>query len=296
VYKSKGGLNLGGGKVKICAAQMNIVSLGVKENLEKAELLTRRAGEEDCDIICFPEDFLTGPLDKENLSYAQKIPGDFTEKFSKLAEEYGLHIVMGTMIERDGENYYNTSVLIDDSGKILGKYRKIRLWFTEKEYLKEGNEVSVFNTRLGKIGITICWDLAFPEITKEMALKGARMVFCPSFWRFVDKYGGLTSKKLIEKTPEHDTEAIFVDACASARAIENEIVHIFVNGYGDFKTQRLIGHTQINIPFYSTVALAGANEEKLLIKDVDLDLTELAEKVYEIRKDSSSSLTRRGRP
>lgn len=274
-------------KVKICAAQMNIVSLGMKENLGKAELLTRRAGEEDCDIICFPEDFLTGSLgNKENLKYAQEIPGDFTEKFCKLAKEYGLYIVMGTMIERDGENYYNTSLLIDDSGKILGKYRKIRLWFTEKALsLKKGNETSIFSTRFGKIGITICWDLAFPEITKEMALKGARMVFCPSFWRFEDKYGVLKSKKLIEKIPEHDAEAIFVDACASARAIENEIVHIFVNGCGDFKTQRLIGHTQINIPFYGTVALAGTNEEKLLIKDVDLNLTELAEKVYGIKKE-----------
>jgi len=266
---------------------MNIVSLGVRENLEKAEFLARQAGKEHCDIICFPEDFLTGPLGKENLNYAQEIPGDFTEKFSKLAKEYGLYIVMGTVIERDGENYYNTSVLIDDSGKILGKHRKIRLWFTEKVYLKQGNEASVFNTRFGKIGITICWDLAFPEITKEMALKGARMVFCPSFWSFEDKYGPLTSKKLIEKVPDLDTEAIFINACASARAIENEIVHVFVNSAGRHKGRTLTGHTQINIPFYGTVALAGANEEKLLIKDVDLDLTELAEEVYEIKRNSN---------
>jgi len=264
---------------------MNIVWLGLKENLEKAELFARQAGEENCDIICFPEDFLTGALGKENLRYAQEIPGDYTEKFCKLAKEYGLHIVMGTMIEKVGENYYNTSVLIDDSGKILGKYSKIRLWFPEKEYLKKGNETPVFKTKFGKIGITICWDLAFPEITKEMALKGARMVFCPSLWRFEDKYGALKSKKLIEKVPEHDTEAIFIDACASARAIENEIVHIFVNSSGRYKDLTLTGHTQINIPFYGTVALAGTNEEKLLSKDVDLDLTELAEKVYGIKRE-----------
>jgi len=264
---------------------MNIVWLGLKENLEKAELFARQAGEENCDIICFSEDFLTGALGKENLRYAQEIPGDYTEKFCKLAKEYGLHIVMGTMIEKVGENYYNTSVLIDDSGKILGKYSKIRLWFPEKEYLKKGNETPVFKTKFGKIGITICWDLAFPEITKEMALKGARMVFCPSLWRFEDKYGALKSKKLIEKVPEHDTEAIFIDACASARAIENEIVHIFVNSSGRYKDLTLTGHTQINIPFYGTVALAGTNEEKLLSKDVDLDLTELAEKVYGIKRE-----------
>ncbi|MBA7625669.1 hypothetical protein ES703_33101 [subsurface metagenome] len=73
-------------------------------------------------------------------------------------------------------------------------------------------------------------------------------------------------------------------------------MHVFVNGCGDFKTKRLLGHTQINIPFYGTVALVGANEEKLLAEEVDLDLTELAEKVYEIRRDSGSSLTRRGKP
>ncbi len=284
-------------KVKVGAVQMSIVSLNVKRNLGKAEFFTRQAGEEHCDILSLPEDFLTGSLGgKENLGYAQGIPGDFTERFCELAEGYGLYIVMGTMIERDGENYYNTSVLIDDKGKILGKYRKVRLWFSEKGYLKGGDETPVFETRFGKVGITICWDLAFPEITKEIALKGARMVFCPSFWGFEDKYGPLTSEELIRKVPDIDTEPIFINACASARAIENEIVHIFVNGCGGFKTKRLLGHTQINIPFYGTVALVGANEEKLLVKEVDLGLTELAEEVYEIRRDSSSSLTQRDKP
>jgi len=275
-------------KVRIGAAQMNIIPLNKEENLKKAEFLTRRAGEENCDIICFPEIFLTGPLGKENLRYAQEIPGDFTEKFCKLAEEHGLYIVMGTMIERDGENHYNTSVLIDDSGKILGKYRKIRLWHPEKLYLKGGNETPIFRTKFGKIGITICWDLAFPEITKEVALKGARMIFCPSFWCFEDKYGALKSKELMDDVPKLDTESIFIDACASARAVENEIVHTFVNGCGaSGPTCRLIGHTQINIPFYGRVALA-KDEEKLLIKDVELNLTELAEEVYEIKRDSST--------
>jgi len=269
--------------VKVCAAQMNTVPLGVKENLEKAELFTRHAAEEGCDIICFPEDFLTGALGKENLRYAQEIPGDYTEKFCKLAKECGLYIVMGTMIEKVGEDHYNTSVLIDDSGRIVGKYSKIRLWFPEKEYLKEGNETPVFETRFGRVGITICWDLAFPEITKEIALKGAKMVFCPSLWYFEDKYGALTSEGLREKVPEHDTDAIFIDACASARAIENEIVHVFVNNAGRHGGLTLIGHTQINIPFYGTVALVETNEEKLLVEDVDLDLVDLAEEVYRIK-------------
>lgn len=270
-------------KVKICAAQMSTVALGVKENTEKAELLAGLAVKEGCDIICFPEYFLTGAVDEENLKYAQEIPGDYTEKFCKVAKERGLHIVMGTITEKVGEDYYNTSVLIDDSGKILGKYSKSRLWFPEKKHLKEGNETPVFETKFGGVGITICWDLAFPEITKEMALKGAKIVFCPSLWYYEDKYGALTSEALKKKVPEHDTDAIFVDACASARAIENEIVHIFVNAAGRHRSLSLLGRTQINIPFYGKVALVETNEEKLLIKDVDLDLVDLAEEVYRIK-------------
>lgn len=273
-------------KVRIGAAQMSIIPLNIEKNLEKAKLLTKRAGENECDIVCFPEIFLTGSLRKENLKYAQEISGEFTEKFCKLAEEHGLYIVMGSIIEREGKDYYNTSVLIDDSGNILGRYRKIRLWHPEKLHINRGSETPVFKTKFGKVGITICWDLAFPEITKEMALKGARMIFCPSFWLFEDKYGALKSKKLMEKVPDLDTESIFIDACASARAIENEVIHTFVNGCGHYTTLRLIGRTQINVPFYGRVALAEANEEKLLIKDVDLNLTRLAEKVYKIKRDS----------
>ena len=162
---------------------------------------------------------------------------------------------MGTMVERDGENNYNTSVLIDDSGKILRKYRKIRLWVPEKLYLDNGNETPIFRTRFGKIGITICWDVAFPEITREMAMKGAKMVFCPSFWCFEDKYGALKSKALKEQVPDINAEAIFVDASASARAIENAIVHTYVNGCGVYENYRLIGHTnQHSILWHSGIS------------------------------------------
>jgi predicted amidohydrolase len=272
---------------------MSTVPLDVKQNMEKAELLAGLAAKEGCDIICFPEYFLTGAVDEKIYKYAQEIPGDYTEKFCKVAKERGLHIVMGTITEKVGEDYYNTSVLIADSGKILGKYSKSRLWFPEKKHLKEGTETPVFETKFGGVGITICWDLAFPEITKEMALKGAKIVFCPSHWYYEDKYGALTSEAMKKKVPEHDTDAIFVDACASARAIENEIVHIFVNAAGRGVDLTLLGHTQINIPFYGTVALVKTNEEKLLIQDLDLDLVDLAEEVYRIKEEGKSDLGRR---
>jgi predicted amidohydrolase len=80
----------------------------------------------------------------------------------------------------------------------------------------------------------------------------------------------------------HDTDAIFVDACAPARAIENEIIHVFVNNAGRHGDITLPGQTQINIPFYGTVALVETNEEKLSIKDSGQDLVDLTEEIYRI--------------
>jgi predicted amidohydrolase len=279
----KGGDKL---NIKICAAQMEILPLNIEENLKKAELLIKQAYNEECDTICFPELFLTGPLGKENLKYAEEIPGPHTAKFCKLASEYGLHIIAGTIVERAGTTHYNTSTLINDSGEILGKYRKIKLWNGEKKYLDAGDKIFIFKTKFGKIGLEICWDLAFPEITKQMAMEGAKIIFSPSFWLFRSKYDNLQSENDKKRVPNIDTESIFIDACVPARAIENEIVFVYSNGCGSFEDDRFIGHTQIAVPFYGTVALA-EDDEKLVIKDTDIDLTSLAEKVYEIRKDSS---------
>ncbi len=274
-------------KIKICAAQTTIIPLNRERNLKGAELLMERAHEEACDIICFPEYFLTGPPDKESLKFAEEIPGRLTEKLCALAKKYGLHVVMGTIIEVDDGHYYNTSTLIDDTGKIIGKYRKVKLWADERSYIDSGDELPIFRTKFGKIGLTICWDLAFPEITKELALKGAEIVFCPSFWLLEDKYGFLKSAAEKRKIPSTDTESVFVDACAPARAIENEVVFVFVNACGKFRGKNFIGRTQIAAPFAGRVAWAEENKEKLVIGEMDLYFTKLAEETYKIKRDSA---------
>ena len=282
-------------KLKVCAAQMEIESLNAGKNLRKSSALIKEAKSKNCDIICFPELFLTGPLGEKAFEYAQEIPGEYTEEFSKLAKENAIYIIMGSITEKEDDNCYNTTVLIDDSGKIIGKYRKINLWNGEKIYKRAGSEVSVFDTKFGKIGLEICWDLAFPEIAKEITLRGAKIIFCPAFWSYEDKYTLLKSEELKKEVPDVDTESNFIDSCVPARAIEDEVVFVYVNGCGKVKvgefTCNLVGHSQIAIPFYGRVALL-ENEEKLLIREIDLDLLDLAESVYEIRKDSVKQIKR----
>jgi len=266
--------------VRIAAVQMSIECLNPERNIQKTLQLLERASRKEIDMVCFPEIFITGPLRESISKFAQHIPSKYTEIFSKLAMENNLYVVMGSIVEKEQEKYYNTSLLISPNGDILGKYRKIFLWQSEKNYIERGREIPVFNTKFGTIGIEICWDLAFPEITRELALKGADVVFCPAFWSEGDNP--------IYSELGFSTESIFIDSCVSARAIENEMAFVFVNGCGiwrlDGYSDELSGHTQIALPFYGSV-LKLAREEGVLVKDVDLSVCRKARQVYSIIDD-----------
>lgn len=267
--------------VKIAAVQMSIEPLKPERNIQKAFQLLEKASKQELDIICFPEDFITGPLRGAVSRFAQPIPGEYTDIFSKLALEHGVYVIAGSIIEKEDNKYYNTSVLISPEGNIIGKYRKIFLWHPEKSYLERGWELSIFKTKFGTVGIEICWDLAFPEVTRELALKGADIVFCPSFWSEGDNP--------IYKELGFSTESIFIDSCVAARAIENELAFVFVNGYGTWQigeySDKLVGHTQIALPFYGSISKL-ADEEGVLIEDVDLSILSKARKIYSIIEDS----------
>jgi len=166
-------------KTKICAVQFQIYN-DFNKNISRVERFFKEANKNNCDIICFPEAFLTAGIQKKK--YNPEIPVQSKKLFSKLSEKYGLFSIMGSMIEKTGNNLYNTSYLFDDNGKILGNYKKNHLTKNEQKYLKPDNNVKVFKTKIGNIGIQICRDLLYPEITRKLMLKGAEIVFCPAFW------------------------------------------------------------------------------------------------------------------
>lgn len=116
------------------------------------------------------------------LSYAdvaESIPGPSTEYFGRLARENNLHVVVGIM-ERDGHLVYNTSVLLSAEGEMLGKYRKVALPRGEVEAgIQPGTEYPVFATKLGKIGMMICYDGFFPEVARRLANNGAEIIAWP---------------------------------------------------------------------------------------------------------------------
>ncbi len=282
-------------EIKICAAQMKIAHLEPETNLEKAIQFAHEAHKQECNILAYPEIFLTGPLTPNYQNLAMEIPNKYTEKFSELAEELNMHIVMGTIYEKQKDKIYNTSILINENGEIIGKYRKNYLWASEKTFATPSKEKPVFDTKYGKIGINICWDLAFPEIAKTMALKGAKIIITPSFWTQEDKYGWQIDQETAKQIPQHDTEALFIDTVVPARAIENEVIYVYINGAETFQhkngyTLHFFGHTQIATPLYGTIKKLN-QKENLLTAKTNTNITQTAEKIYQIKQDTLKRTT-----
>ena len=269
-------------KIKICAVQFEI-SPNFAKNIGRVEQFFKKANRSNCDIICFPEIFLTGPLN--NQKYSAKIPIESKKLFSYLSNNYGICSIMGSIIEKTNSNFYNVSYLFNADGDIIGNYKKNHLTKEEKKYLKSSNKVSVFKTKIGNIGIEICRDLLYPEITRKLMLKNADIVFCPSFWSAKStSYDWIYNNRYFKSRLPRE-----VDAMASSRAVESELVFVYVNAAGNFRKKScndvLLGRTQIALPFYGTTDILKHNKEGVIIKEIDLSIVKDAKKVYKIEND-----------
>jgi len=163
---------------------------GDKESMiAKHEQFARDAAADGAQIICFQELFY-GPYfgiieDAKYYDYAEPADGPIVQRFAKLAKELKLVIVLPIYEEDMPGVYYNTAVVVDADGTILGKYRKHHIpnldRFWEKFYFRPGNlGYPVFDTAVGKVGVYICYDRHFPEGWRELGLNGAELVFNPS--------------------------------------------------------------------------------------------------------------------
>ena len=107
------------------------------------------------------------------------LDGPTVERFSKFAKKSRMHIVTSLYLTVDGKSY-NCGLLFDDSGELVGLYKKVHLPAGEEIHNTHGDELKVFDTKLGKIGILICYDLHFPETASELALMGAELIAYPT--------------------------------------------------------------------------------------------------------------------
>jgi predicted amidohydrolase len=182
-------------------------------NCRLFEPFIKQAAEQGADLVCLPECLTMVGNGHTYVDAAEPIPGPSTEYFGQLAKELDLYIVAG-LLERIGHQVFNTAVLMGPVEGLVGTYHKVCLPREEVEGgVSPGGDYPVFDTRFGKVGLMICWDVHFPEVARGLSINGADVIAMP-IW------GGNPT-------------------LAQARAIENQIYLVtstYSEGEGKMKT------------------------------------------------------------
>lgn len=162
--------------------------LGDKDvNLKKIEHFLKKNFDKNLDLVVLPEYFSTGLDYNQTKSFAETEKDSVTlEKIKEFAKTYNTNIVAGSVIEKDNEDFYNTTYVINRNGEIVGKYRKIHLFDymggQENMFIKKGEEIKIVDLDFGKIGLSLCHDIRFPLHFKKLAQKNVQIVVNPSNW------------------------------------------------------------------------------------------------------------------
>jgi predicted amidohydrolase len=188
----------------------------VAKNISGMSEFLDQAGKSGCDIVCLPEGWPTcdtglGMTKVES----NTLTGSASAMMAQKAKQYGMYIVSG-LYSWEGDTLKNVAVLYDRQGKISGIYEKVQLPDSETEQgAVPGNSFPVFTTDFGKIGILICWDSAFPEVSRILALKGAEILFCP-IWGDVR---GSESWKITARSRAIDNGVYFVTSIFDGHSV-----------------------------------------------------------------------------
>lgn len=176
-------------EVSLALVQMTCAEEPLK-NLDKAVSKIAEAAKNGAQIVClqelFPSRYFCQVNDKKFFALAEEVPGPSTKILEEAAKENSV-VVVASLFEKDGENYYNTACVLDADGRYLGKYRKVHIpddpenFYSELFYFKPGDlGYPVFETKFAKIGVQVCWDQWFPEGARSLALQGAEIIFYPT--------------------------------------------------------------------------------------------------------------------
>jgi len=179
-------------EVRVATVQMHVKE-NPQDNLDKALKFVDEAAQDRAKAICLPEYWLTGCPQKSQTeahwkSLAEEIQGPLVEKFCRKAKNHSMYIVLGSLVEKDGDRLYNTSTLISPRGDVIGKVRK-----AHPENASAKAEVDcqiapgeadypVFNTEIGNLSVMVDMDACAFEVPRILGLKGAEIIFWPVCW------------------------------------------------------------------------------------------------------------------
>lgn len=281
------------GKIKIATTAIHCC-YDKKKNIEKCLEYIKKAAEEGCDLVIFPEmviqgylDTLIGPVCAKTILYQQKnaelIPeGETVQTMIEAAKKYKIYIIWG-MGERDRNIFdviYNTAVLVGPEG-FIGSYRKVHLSMDEKHVYTCGKEYPVYDTSIGRIGMEICFDKEFPEASRELVLGGAEILVTITAWT-----------EYIGDIPENMTGKLGArfDLLDSVRAMENQVWYISSNQVGRCGQGDYCGKSNIVDPNGYILATVGEQEGMVCIE------TDIRDEILKVRSKSLQTVVKNIQP
>lgn len=263
--------------IRIAGVQMSC-SGDVPANTAKALEMAALAVDREAAIIAFPQlsvlPWFAYETRKENFDYAEPIDGPTVKAFAEFARKRGV-VVICSIFEKDGGDHYNTAVVIERDGRVLGRYRKIHppqipLW-EEQTYFKPGDlGFPVFETSVARVGVQICWDNFFPEGTRILALRGAQIVFSPTASAFA-------SQRRWERM-----------ICGNA--IANNLFIMRINRVGKESAQQFYGRSFCANPYGEIIGSRSGSDDAILFTGLDLDEVRETRKIWTFFKDRRPEL------
>jgi len=197
-------------KVKIGTVYLRPKNSTPEKNLDLWCAQIDAAGALGLDIVCLCEAITTIGTGAKLEDLARPIPGPDTERLGEAARRNRIWVVAG-LTERDGRRVYNTAVLIDREGRLAGTYRKIHLPREEwKKGITPGDKYPVFKTDFGRVAVMICYDWFFPEATEAFALRGAEVLFAPTWGNTLPDEGGRVDGETTFRVRARDNGLVLV--------------------------------------------------------------------------------------
>ncbi|XP_032832150.2 omega-amidase NIT2 isoform X1 [Petromyzon marinus] len=250
-----------------------LVSRHKQENLAHARELVSRAAQNGAQLVSLPECFNCPYGTQYFGEYAETVPGETSTTIAALAAEHRITIIGGSIPERSGDRLFNTSLVFGPDGKLCGKFRKMHLFdidipgkitFKESETLSPGEELTDFTTPFCKVGIAICYDLRFPELTRLYADRGCHLLVCPGAFNMT-------------------TGPVHWELLQRARAVDNQMFVATVSPARDETASYVAwGHSTVSSPWGDVVAKAGHGEE-IVYADIDLNRVEEVRRQIPVR-------------
>lgn len=238
--------------MRVTSIQLAMTDQPKEKNVEHALSLIDQASTSD--LILLPEIWPCGFFSFDRYkSDSETIDGPIVTDFKAVARQRKCHLFMGSMVECENGQFYNTSILFNPAGDIAARYRKIHLFGYQSEetaILKPGSDVVVADTPWGKSGLSTCYDLRFPELYRRMVDKGAAFFLVASAWPHVR----LAAWQLFNRCRAHENLAFLISCnCAGAN-----------------QGKKYAGHSMVVDPLGQVVA-EGSEEETCVTAEIDPD-------------------------